>query len=260
MSATAQTNGRGRAPRVPLINPAPEPAPSAPASVATPSLDAAVLRVQAKAGKLIRNADGQVQSRSYRYVTLTAVVDEVLPLLVEEDLLWKVFPTTTADGRPGLRYSMTHVPTGERDEDELPLLVDPTMQALGSGITYGRRYALVSYLGLTVDEDDDGAGANTPVAATPAGQTVDCARPTARPPARSERPATAPQRKMLRAKAAAAQLSAEAFADVINAAGDGEPIAWSDAAAAQRWTDRALERLPASLVDAVILGIERSRP
>lgn len=91
--ATATRNGRG--PRVPLMRELPTPTPEPEAAVViagpapTPNLDAAVLRVQAEVAKLVRNAQGQIQNRSYSYVTLTAVNDEVLPLRVAEGLVWE---------------------------------------------------------------------------------------------------------------------------------------------------------------------------
>jgi hypothetical protein len=38
---------------------------------------------------------------------------------------------------------------------------NPTSQALGSAITYARRYALTAVLNLVADEDDDGAAAQS---------------------------------------------------------------------------------------------------
>lgn len=262
MSATAQRNGRARGPRVPLITPAPDPTPepTAAAAAETPSLDAAVLRIQAKARPLIRNAIGQVQHRQYTYVTLSAVVDEVLPLLVEEQVLVKAFPTTTEDGKPGLRYRVSHIPSGEVDEDTMPLPCDATMQGLGSGLTYGRRYALTAYFNLTVDEDDDGASANqsgsTVPAATPQEGSQTASQPTAKPATKSGRPATVKQRNMLKAKARDAGVTAEGFANILKRAGGDEPVRWQDTPAAERWLERALDRLPARLVDTVVAGIE----
>lgn len=56
---------------------------------------------------------------------------------------------------------LIHVDTGEVDRTivEIPLTrLDP--QAMGSAVTYGRRYSLLAALGLATDEaDDDGEGA-----------------------------------------------------------------------------------------------------
>lgn len=249
--ATATRNGRGS--RVPLMTPAPDPTPIAPVN-GTPQLDQAVLEVQAQAGKLVRNATGQVQNRTYSYVTLGAVTDEVLPLLVEKKLLWKVWPTTLDDGKPGLRFRMTHVPSGEYDEDTMPLPCDLTMQGLGSGITYGRRYALTSYLNLTVDEDDDGRSANT---SPPAASSTPSPQPTAAPPQQSERRLTANQRsKLLEPRAKSAGLNAGQFANAILAAAGEPPRVWRNDEHAEATKNRLLDQLPARFKDAVLEQID----
>jgi hypothetical protein len=263
MSAATAPNGRARGPRVPLVTPLPQPqpAPEPLAALATPNLDAAVLRVQAKVAPIVRNAKGQIQNRMYTYATLTAVTDEVLPLLVEEQLLWKVYPTVLVNGAPGVRYRMTHVPSSEFEEDTMPLLVDQTMQALGSGITYGRRQALTAYLNLTIDEDDDGRGANTPVSA-PVDRYAEAEaahhaapQPVAAPAKPTERPANAKERGMLEARARAAGLSAGEFANVLLVAGDAPPRVWRTEEHAEQTLKRLLDRLPAKLVTAVKDGI-----
>lgn len=249
MSAPARTNGR--APRV--VTPAPEPE-----QVEGSQLAAAVLRVQAAAPKLIPNEDGQVDSRTYRYVTNDALVDAILPLLVTEELLWRAFPTFTEDGRPGLRYRMTHVPSGEADEDVMPLCGVTDSQSLGSAITYDRRYALVAYLNLTVDPDDDGRGASNqpPVDRYAEAEAAHAAQPTATAPKSSERPASAKQRGMLNGKAADAGLTNSQFADLIKEVAGQEILPWTDDEAAGRWLGRAMDRLPASHVTALKNAIE----
>lgn len=80
-------------------------------------------------------------------------------------------------------------------------------------------------------------------------------QPTARTAGQSERPATAKQKGMLRKKAETAGLSAIAFANVLKVAQGEPPSQSTDEAAAVRFLDRAIDRLPARLVDAVIAGI-----
>jgi hypothetical protein len=262
MTATAsKPNGNGRGPRVPLA-PVLEPQSTAAVmGVGTEHLDAAVSIVQAAAPQLSRNARGQIGSRGYGYATLDAIVDAVLPLLVEQGLVWKTLPTMV-DGAPALRYRMTHIESGESDEDTMPLLCDQISQGLGSGITYGRRYALTAYLNLTVDPDDDGISANLPAPvdryadaeATHAQRTQD--RPTAPPRQQSGgRAATVRQRNMLRAKARDAGLSASRLADEILVATGNERRRMEEDPA-ELWLTPGLERLPATAVDAVLAGIQ----
>jgi hypothetical protein len=252
MAGATQTNGR--AARVARIA----------ASAGTGGLQQALQDFAAEAPKLRTNADGQIQNRIYRYVTLDGLLDDIAPLLLKHELLWVTKPTTDEHGQPALRYTITHVPSGESDEDVLPLLGATDSQAFGSAITYARRYALVAYLNLAPGEDDDGAAASlrAPVdryaeaeaAAAESGSTVP--QPTAKPAKASERPVTANQReKLLKPRARKAGLTAGQFANVILVAKGEAPRQWSSGEHASQALDFELDRLPARLKDAVLEGI-----
>jgi hypothetical protein len=65
-----------------------------------------------------------------------------------------------------------HVESGEETFQELGMLParqDP--QGIGSAITYGRRYLLMTMLGLVADDDDGNAASRTPPQIMRAGQT-----------------------------------------------------------------------------------------
>jgi len=97
-----------------------------------------------------------------RFTSLAATNEKVGPVLRKYGLLWQTFPTIYA-GQPALRYRMTHVPTGEFEEDTMALaLAQVQPQGQGSGLTYARRYSLWAYLDLIGDEDDDGNAAAGP--------------------------------------------------------------------------------------------------
>jgi len=63
------------------------------------------------------------------------------------------------DGKPFLNTKLIHI-SGQSIESSCPLLMgQPTMQALGSALTYARRYALAAIVGVVIKEDesdDDG--------------------------------------------------------------------------------------------------------
>lgn len=89
-----------------------------------------------------------------RFSTLKAVQRATQPVLAAHDLTVVQFPSTI-DGKPGLTTWLAHK-SGQYIADEAVLSmakVDP--QAQGSAITYLRRYAWSSILGLVTDEDDD---------------------------------------------------------------------------------------------------------
>ena len=94
------------------------------------------------------------------YVSLNKLMEIVLPVLQENGLLLIQAPTFT-DAGPGLETIITHVESGESWSAVMPLMLErDNPQGQGSAITYARRYALMSILGLVADEDDDGEKAS----------------------------------------------------------------------------------------------------
>lgn len=90
-----------------------------------------------------------------KYASLSGVVSAIRPVLNKHGLIYTQQPTNL-NGAPALRTTVTHAESGERLEDVAPLILaksDP--QGYGSALTYARRYALLSILGLVGDEDDD---------------------------------------------------------------------------------------------------------
>lgn len=98
-----------------------------------------------------------------KYTPLDTIVEKVGPLLHKHGFVWSALPAGS-HAEPQLHYRLAYAPTGEVLEGHMPLLLDKaSSQAMGSAITYARRYALSSVLNLVADEDDDGnaAGTNT---------------------------------------------------------------------------------------------------
>lgn len=103
-----------------------------------------------------------------KFASLPSIMQIVRPKLSEHGLVWTTTPSQDEQGRPTLKYQLAHAPSGELVLSEMPLLLtkqDP--QSLGSAITYARRYALLSVLGLVGDADDDGNAASTPTKTEP---------------------------------------------------------------------------------------------
>jgi hypothetical protein len=118
-----------------------------------------------------KDADGQIQSRTYRYLTLDKLIAETRPILTKHGLSIIQFPSFELRGEDGaiptlvtrLQYAETDeshrggtLQSGDFLEVSMPLyLTDKTMQGLGSAITYARRYAWQSVLGIAAEEDTD---------------------------------------------------------------------------------------------------------
>ncbi len=106
--------------------------------------------------------DGTNPHLKNRYPTLSAIVEACDEALGRHGLTYSQ-PIVQTPAGPALRTVLMHLESSERIESECPLLYDASarinpMQALGSAITYARRYGLESLLGL-MREDDDAEGA-----------------------------------------------------------------------------------------------------
>ena len=105
--------------------------------------------------------DAANESAGYRYMTLDALIAATRPILTANGLALTQWPSMVKaeDGglRPALTTRIEHA-SGESVFDTMPLyLRDKDMQSLGSAITYARRYAWASALGIAAEEDTDAA-------------------------------------------------------------------------------------------------------
>jgi hypothetical protein len=93
----------------------------------------------------------------YDYAGLADISRLLLPLLGKMGLSFIARPTHV-DGRYVLQCRLLHL-SGEHIDGEYPLTAGASPQALGSQITYGRRYCLCAMTGVAPDDDDDAAAA-----------------------------------------------------------------------------------------------------
>lgn len=111
----------------------------------------AIAEFQQEAPVLLKATDGY----GYKYVTFDHIVAQIKPLLKKFNLGF----TQLIEGR-GLTTIIFHTETGESIQGyaEIPDIDMKGMnkyQSFGAGITYYRRYALTSSLGLLADKDID---------------------------------------------------------------------------------------------------------
>lgn len=96
-----------------------------------------------------------------KYANLKTVTDAILPLLGKHGFIWSCQPTVD-DSKPVLRYELTHLSHTEGSPQQrtgmYPIYGDNKSQAIGSAITYARRYALCAVVGLTPDNEEDAEG------------------------------------------------------------------------------------------------------
>lgn len=99
---------------------------------------------------------------NYKYADLPAIYKVIMPLLKKNGLGF----TQILQGT-GIKTILFHIDSGEVIDGhaEIPQGVSLAKmndyQVMGSAITYYRRYALSSMLGIITDKDDDVAGEQT---------------------------------------------------------------------------------------------------
>lgn len=133
----------------------------------------AFAKAQGEFNPLIK--DGMNPAFKSKYATLEAVQGAAFPALAKNGLvvLQSARVDWGEDGKPMVivGVALWHTASEEMVAQEIALPpVQSTSQGIGSAITYGRRYALMTLLGLAPDDDDGNSASNTPVQGRPVNQ------------------------------------------------------------------------------------------
>ena len=95
----------------------------------------------------------------YKYADLPSIMEVINPLLKKH----KLVISQPLDGR-AIMTKLVHIPTGETAFSRIEIPEGVSLKGMNqfqvdcSAITYYRRYALSSLLGIVTDEDNDAAG------------------------------------------------------------------------------------------------------
>jgi hypothetical protein len=116
---------------------------------------------QQEIGKVVKNAKNPHFNKAY--ADINAIVDAVEPILNKHGLM---LIQPIEDGI--VKTRIINVENGETIESAMPLVMSGTPQAMGSQITYYRRYTLQSLLCLQVEDDDANNASNQKPAFTAA--------------------------------------------------------------------------------------------
>lgn len=127
----------------------------------TPSivnLAQALMTFQLKVSKIDKDAKNPFFNS--KYASLSNIQEAIYTPLAESGLVYSQSPS----GLNGLTTIIIHSESGEyfMDTYTMPVAKQNDPQAVGSSITYAKRYALVAMLGLNIDEDDDGNAGSKP--------------------------------------------------------------------------------------------------
>ena len=122
----------------------------------TTGLAAALAKAQAEMNNPTKNTtNGHFRTK---YADLAACRDAVLPILAKHGIALVQMAETTEDGR-SVELTTTLLHASERLDCgtlRLPLSGSNLSHALGSALTYMRRYSLCAVAGVAADDDDDG--------------------------------------------------------------------------------------------------------
>jgi len=118
-----------------------------------------------KAQGEIENAEKDVKGNYGKYSTLAATWNSIRKQLSKNEIAVFQRPMTI-DSKPTMCTMLIHSSGEFLDDSELEMKFDNNnrmnaMQALGSAVTYSRRYSLQAAVGIA-PEDDDGNGAGNP--------------------------------------------------------------------------------------------------
>jgi hypothetical protein len=125
------------------------------------SLAEALLIMQRDLPTVAKRQTATTATYSYKYAGLSSVMSALLPRLNRLGLLFVARPLMS-EGKFILACELLHVATGEKLVAEYPITAaaNAPAQAIGSAISYGRRYSLCAMVGLVAEEDDDGRAAS----------------------------------------------------------------------------------------------------
>ena len=128
-------------------------------SVERDQIAPAMLAVQEAVGTIpydstavVKHKDGT--SHSYRYTSLTGILAAVLPPM-HANKLFLVGGGGGGGTTVGTTTCVMHI-SGQWAQNTIPISTNGAAQAVGSAVSYGRRYGLPALLGLACDEDDTG--------------------------------------------------------------------------------------------------------
>jgi len=103
---------------------------------------------------VVKHKDGS--SHSFRFTSLPGMLSAVLPALHKNDLF--LLGGGGGDTAVGVTTSVMHV-SGQWAQTTIPISTNGAAMAVGSAVSYGRRYGLPAVLGLACEEDDGGLAA-----------------------------------------------------------------------------------------------------
>ena len=122
------------------------------------AIAAALAAAQSELSTVKKDKRADAGRYGYTYASLAAVVESVAPVLSKHGLSF--VQGVSQDAKACTVITRIAHKSGEWFESDCTMpIAGGGAQAVGSAITYGRRYGLSAMLGVVTDDDDDGAEA-----------------------------------------------------------------------------------------------------
>ena len=125
-----------------------------------------LLAAQEKIGKISKDKENPFFKS--KYADINIIIDMIKPILNEEGILF-MQPLSNVDGKPAITTILRNNQDSIEYTTVFPGLPKPAegkksnpFQEMGSAITYYRRYALISILGLESTDDDANSAPTAP--------------------------------------------------------------------------------------------------
>lgn len=119
------------------------------------TLHKALAKSQDEFKTIKKDSTAKAGTFSYNYASLDSILEQVLPILHTNGIYISQSPINEGE-RVGVETKIIHAESGEMLEGKFTLQLDKnTPQGAGSAITYAKRYAIQSMLGLNFEDDTD---------------------------------------------------------------------------------------------------------
>lgn len=117
----------------------------------------ALIAAQSEYPGIPREAEGQARGGKYRYATLAAVLEAVVPALNRHGIA--LIQSTSFEGESLTLHTILRHTSGQEVASVIPLPAPQSWQEWGIALTYARRYTITALAGVAPEDDEDGAGA-----------------------------------------------------------------------------------------------------